>query len=108
MAEPRRMDRLSGQDLMALWFDELGWPEDIGAIAILDGSRLLDHHGRVRIQAIRRHLEPRLQLVPRFRQRLYRPPWGWADPCGWTRQPSTSLTTFGSTRSPCPATRSNC
>jgi WS/DGAT/MGAT family acyltransferase len=80
MAEPRRMDRLSGQDLMALWFDELGWPEDIGAIAILDGSRLLDHHGRVRIQAIRRHLEPRLQLVPRFRQRLYRPPWGLGRP----------------------------
>ena len=50
MAAPRLVGRLSGQDLMALWFDELGWPEDIGAITILDGTGLLDHDGHVRIR----------------------------------------------------------
>jgi diacylglycerol O-acyltransferase / wax synthase len=84
MAEPRRLDRLTAQDLIMLWPDELGWSQDIGALAILDGTRLLDRDGRVRIQAIRRQLEPRLHLVPRFRQLLYRPRRGlgwplWVD-----------------------------
>jgi diacylglycerol O-acyltransferase / wax synthase len=84
MAEPRRMDRLTVQDLFMLWPDEFGWSQDIGALAILDGTRLLDPDGRVRIEAIRGHIEPRLQLVPRFRQLLYRPRWGlgwplWVD-----------------------------
>src|SRR6266567_3782150 len=84
MAEPRRLDRLTAQDLMMLWPDELGWSQDIAALAILDGTRLLDRDGRVRIQAIRRQLEPRLHLVPRFRQLLYRPRQGlgwplWVD-----------------------------
>jgi WS/DGAT/MGAT family acyltransferase len=84
MAEPRRMDRLTAQDLLMLWPDEFGWPDDIGALAILDGTSLLDPDGRVRIDEVRRHLEPRLQLVPRFRQLLYRPRWGlgwplWVD-----------------------------
>jgi len=33
-----RLERLAGQDLVALTVDDLGWPEDIGAIAILDGT----------------------------------------------------------------------
>jgi diacylglycerol O-acyltransferase / wax synthase len=69
-----------------LW-EDYGWPNEIGAFAILDGTSLLDHDGHVRIQAVRRQLEPRLHLVPRFRQLLYRPRLGlgwplWADaPC---------------------------
>jgi WS/DGAT/MGAT family acyltransferase len=67
-----------------LWPDDFGWPDDIGAVAILDGARLLDPDGRIRIEAIRRHIEPRLHLVPRFRQLLYRPRRGlgwplWVD-----------------------------
>jgi len=53
--------------------DDYGWSSDIGGLAILDGTSLLDYDGRVRIEAIREHLEPRLHLVPRFRQLLYRP-----------------------------------
>ena len=80
MAKPRRLDCLTAQDLFMLWADELGCSQDIGALAILDGTRLLDDDGHVRIQAIRRQLEPRLPLVPRFRQLLYRPRrgLGWA------------------------------
>jgi diacylglycerol O-acyltransferase len=84
MAEPRRLERLTAQDLLMLWADDFGWSENIGALAILDGTRLLDADGRVRIQAVRRHLESRLHLVPRFRQLLDRPRRGlgwplWVD-----------------------------
>src|SRR5829696_10349004 len=87
MAERRRMDRLSASDLFMLWAGDFGWSQDIGVLAILDGTRLLDPDGRVRIDEVRRRLEPRLDLVPRFRQLLYRPRRGlgwplWVDaPC---------------------------
>jgi diacylglycerol O-acyltransferase / wax synthase len=84
MAETRRLERLTAQDLMSLWWDDFGWPGDIGALAILDAPALLDGDGRVRIEAIWQQLRLRLQLVPRFRQRLYRPRRGlgwplWVD-----------------------------
>jgi diacylglycerol O-acyltransferase len=73
-----------------LWADDFGWSQDIGVLAILDGSRLLDRDGRVHIEAIRRHIEPRLQLVPRFRQLLYRPRRGLGWPL-WVDAPSFDL-----------------
>ena len=84
------MDRLSAPDLMMLWPEELGWSQDIGALAILDGTRLLDPDGQLRIEAIRRHIEPRLALVPRFRQLLYRPRRGLGWPL-WIDAPSIDL-----------------
>lgn len=53
MAEARRMDRLTAQDLFMLWTDDYGRSQDIGALAILDGPRLLDPDGRVRIDEVR-------------------------------------------------------
>jgi diacylglycerol O-acyltransferase len=73
MAETRSLERLSASDLFLLSWDDFGWSGDIGALVILDGTRLLDPDGRVRIEDVRQQLEPRLHLVPRFRQRLYRP-----------------------------------
>jgi len=87
MAETRLLERLTASDLFMLLWDDYGWPNEIGGLAILDGTNLLDHDGRVRIEAVRRRLEPRLHLVPRFRQLLYRPRLGlgwplWVDaPC---------------------------
>jgi diacylglycerol O-acyltransferase / wax synthase len=81
------MERLTAQDLMMLSTEEFGWPQDIGALAILDGGRLLDADGRVRIEAARDQVAQRLHLVPRFRQLLHRPRFGlgwplWVDaPC---------------------------
>jgi diacylglycerol O-acyltransferase / wax synthase len=77
------MERLSVQDLMMLRLDEVGWPMDIGALAIIDGTALVDD-GRFRIEAVREAIEQRLHLVPRFRQLLYTPPLGlgwplWVD-----------------------------
>jgi diacylglycerol O-acyltransferase / wax synthase len=73
------MERLSAQDLMMLWPEEFGWSQDIGALAILDGRRLLDADGRFRIEVARDEIGRRLHLVPRFRQLLYRPRFG----LGW-------------------------
>jgi WS/DGAT/MGAT family acyltransferase len=78
------MERLAAQDLVPVRGDEIGWPWDIGAIGVIDGDGLMDPDGRFRIEVVRRALEPRLHLVPRFRQLLYRPPPGlgwplWVD-----------------------------
>jgi diacylglycerol O-acyltransferase len=87
MAEPRRLERLTASDLFMLLWDDYGWPNQIGGLAILDGTSLLDPDGHLRIEAVRRHIEPRLAAVPRFRQLLYRPRLGlgwplWVDaPC---------------------------
>ena len=34
------LERLDAADLMQIWPEDEGWPQDIGAIAILDGQRL--------------------------------------------------------------------
>ena len=84
MAEGRPLERLTASDIFLLLWDDYGWSTDIGGLAILDGAGLLDRDGRVRIEAVRRQLGPRLHLVPRFRQLLYRPRLGlgwplWVD-----------------------------
>jgi diacylglycerol O-acyltransferase len=84
------MERLQAQDLMSLWPEELGWSQDIGALVILDGRRLLDADGRFRIEQARDQIAGRLHLVPRFRQLLYRPPFGLGWPL-WVDAPSVDL-----------------
>ena len=84
MANPGLLDRLTASDLFLLMWDDYGWSSDIGGLAVLDGASLLGPGGRVRIEAVRGQLEPRLHLVPRFRQLLYRPRLGlgwplWVD-----------------------------
>lgn len=66
------IERLTPEDEMMLWPDEV-WPQDIGALVILDGGDLLDGHGRLRREAVVQHVAGRLNLVPRFRQLLYVP-----------------------------------
>jgi diacylglycerol O-acyltransferase / wax synthase len=74
------VERLTAQDLMNLWPDEFGWPLDIGALAILDGTRLTDPDGRFKIEVAREAIARRLHLVPRFRQQLYTPRHGLGGP----------------------------
>jgi diacylglycerol O-acyltransferase / wax synthase len=73
MAGTRLLERLTASDLFLLMWDDYGWSSDIGGLAVLDGTSLLDRDGHVRVGAVRQHIEPRLHLVPRFRQLLYRP-----------------------------------
>ena len=56
-----------------LWPDEI-WPQEIGALAVLDGRKVLDPDGRFQIEAVSKTVESRLHLVPRSRQLLYVPP----------------------------------
>jgi len=67
------IERLTAEDALMLWPDEV-WPQDIGALVLLDPGRLLDAHGDFRIGAARNSIASRLHLVPRFRQLLYVPP----------------------------------
>src|SRR5215472_686045 len=90
MAETRPLDRLTASDLFLLMWDDYGWSSDIGGLAVLDGASLLDRDGRVRIDAVRDQLEPRLDLVPRFRQLLYRPSLGLGWPL-WVDAPTFDL-----------------
>ena len=39
------MERLTAEDRLMLWSDG-SWPQDIGALAILDGRTLLEPDGR--------------------------------------------------------------
>jgi diacylglycerol O-acyltransferase / wax synthase len=39
------IERLTAEDEIMLWPDEI-WPQDIGALAILDGGSLFDAEGR--------------------------------------------------------------
>lgn len=83
------IERLSDEDQIMLWPDEI-WPQDIGAIAVLDGASLLDPDGRFRIEAMRAAVASRLHLVPRFRQLLYAPPQELGGPL-WVDAPAFDL-----------------
>jgi diacylglycerol O-acyltransferase / wax synthase len=73
------VERLSADDQLILWPDEV-WPQDIGALGVLDGRSLLDSDGRFRIEAAKQAVEARLHLLPRFRQVLYEPRRGLGGP----------------------------
>jgi WS/DGAT/MGAT family acyltransferase len=77
------VERLTADDLVMLDASAT-WPQDIGALAILDGAALTDATGAFRIDAVRRLIEGRLGAVPRFRQVIHVPGRGlgpplWAD-----------------------------
>jgi diacylglycerol O-acyltransferase len=82
-----RIDRLSPLDRFMLRVSR-AWPQDIGALAILDAAPLTDETGRFRIGVARAAIERRLHLVPRFRQVIVVPRRGlgppfWADARGF-------------------------
>jgi diacylglycerol O-acyltransferase len=84
------VERLAAADLWLVWPETKGWPQDIGALAILDGGRLLDANGRFLIEPAREHIRRRLHLVPRFRQLLCLPSVGLGWPL-WVDAPSVDV-----------------
>jgi len=93
----RSIDRLTSLDRLMLGASKR-WPQDIGALAILDGTILLDPAGELRIDAVREAIASRLHLVPRSgRSSRFRDE-GSADRCGWTLRASISATTWSSLR----------
>lgn len=83
------IERLTAEDEMMLWPDQI-WPQDIGALAVLDGTGLMDPDGRFRIEAVRQAVEARLHLVPRFRQLLCVPPRRLGGPL-WVDAPAFDI-----------------
>ncbi len=83
------IERLTAQDQIMLWPDEI-WPQDIGALAILDGRDLFDIDGSFRIAAVREAVGSRLDLVPRSRQLLCVPPRRLGGPL-WIDAPAFDL-----------------
>jgi WS/DGAT/MGAT family acyltransferase len=83
------VERLSADDQLILWPDGV-WPQDIGALGVLDGTSLLDSEGRFRIETARQAVESRLHLLPRFRQVLYEPRRGLGGPL-WVDTPAFDL-----------------
>ena len=73
------IERLSAADRLVLGADAI-WPQDVGALAILDGDGLLDHRGALHPADFRAALAGRLARVPRFRQRVIRPRRGLGGP----------------------------
>ena len=83
------IDRLTALDQLMLGASKV-WPQDIGALALLDGANLLDSSGRFRIEAAREAIGSRLHLVPRFRQVVHVPRRGLGGPL-WVDAPSFDL-----------------
>ena len=83
------IERLTAEDQLMLWPDEI-WPQDIGALVILDGRGLVDADGRFRIEAVRAAVAARLHLLPRFRQLLHVPPPAQGAPL-WVDAPAFDL-----------------
>jgi diacylglycerol O-acyltransferase / wax synthase len=83
------VERLTAEDRLMLWSDG-SWPQDIGALAILDGRTLLEPDGRLRIETVRAAIASRLHQLPRFRQVLYEPRRGLGWPL-WIDAPAFDL-----------------
>jgi diacylglycerol O-acyltransferase / wax synthase len=84
------MERLGAQDLSMVLPEEFGWPQDIGALGILDGAGLPESGGRFPIEAVRERIGRRLYLLPRFRQLLYTPRRGLGWPL-WVDAPAFNI-----------------
>jgi diacylglycerol O-acyltransferase len=68
-----RFARLTSFDLSNLRLEKLRSPFHFGGLVILDGHRLLDESGQLRLDEIRSRLEGRLLRVPELRRRVYFP-----------------------------------
>jgi WS/DGAT/MGAT family acyltransferase len=77
----RTFDRLSALDSFFLDTETENSPMHIGAVCLFEDSRAADRH--VTLRRLRAHVEARLSLIPRYRQKLMRVPFEghpvWVD-----------------------------
>jgi len=73
-------DRLSGLDASFLALERIETPMHIGSLAILEGEPFFAAGGRFRLADVRRLVESRLSLIPRFRKRVMEVPFGIGRP----------------------------
>jgi diacylglycerol O-acyltransferase len=98
-------ERLRAIDEAFLHLERVDTPMHVGAVAILERAPFLDAHGRFRLDDVRRLIASRMQLVPKFRQRVVPVPFGrgrpvWVDHDGFTVADHVHLT-----RLPAPGAR---
>jgi diacylglycerol O-acyltransferase len=80
------VERLTSADLMMLRPEDVGYRQDIGAVAILDGDALINADGDVDIDRVRAMVLGRLHRLHRFRQLLHTPAWWLGGPL-WVDAP---------------------
>jgi diacylglycerol O-acyltransferase / wax synthase len=85
-----RYQRLSVQDAGFLCLEHAGLPQHVAILAVAEGGPLHDPDGRLRVDAVRRELAGRLELVPRLRQRVLCAPVGQGLPL-WVDDPGFDL-----------------
>jgi WS/DGAT/MGAT family acyltransferase len=82
--------RLTALDSGFLLAESPTTPLHVGSLSIFEGGPLRDENGRVRIDDIMRLTLERLDLVPRFRQRLVDVPFGLGRPM-WVDDPEFDI-----------------
>lgn len=90
-------ERLRALDEAFLHLERVDTPMHVGAVAILERAPLLDADGRFRLDDLRRLIASRMQLIPKFRQRVVPVPNGagrpvWVDHDGFTVADHVHLT----------------
>lgn len=73
-------DTLSAFDAQFLYWDNDSTPMNMGNICIFEGGPLHDDGGVFRLDDVRRAIEARLHLVPRYRRKVLEVPGGFAHP----------------------------
>ncbi len=63
-------ERLSAQDATFLHIEDEHQPQHVGSLGLFEAGPLLDSEGRFRIEELRAAVGARLDLIPRFRQKL--------------------------------------
>ena len=84
--KPWSFDRLSPLDASNLRVEKHGLPMNIAALAILQGTPLVDPAGQFALETARETIERRLHLTPRLRQVLFVPRLGLGPPL-WIDDP---------------------
>jgi len=72
--------RLTAQDASFLHIETPNAPMHVGSLGIFEAGPFQDDQGRFRLEDARRLIESRLDLVPRFRQKLMHVPFGQGRP----------------------------
>jgi len=88
--KPWSFDRLSPLDASNLRVEKHGLPMNIAALAILQGTPLVDPAGQFALETARETIERRLHLTPRLRQVLFVPRLGLGPPL-WIDDPRFDL-----------------
>ena len=73
-------DTLSAMDAQFLYWDSNRTPMNMGNLCIFEGGPLTDERGAFKLEDVRRAIESRLHLVPRYRRKVLEVPGGFAHP----------------------------